>query len=126
VPIHANSWQKRSHQQNSCQKKFGSAFLQPQFAKFIKTHRFSLIFNQNHTTFHQNHIKTTLLFNTFRQNLSPFAFSRCRVFSLNQRAPGRWWLEASYCFANLLLTEISSSLKYDKNPSHLYLREGIL
>jgi len=34
-------------------------------SKFIKTHLFSITFNQNHTIFHQNHTKTILLFNTF-------------------------------------------------------------
>jgi len=47
-----------------------------QFSKSIKTHLFLIIFNQNHTIFHQNHTKTILLFNTFRQNFLFFALSR--------------------------------------------------
>jgi len=37
----------------------------PQFSKSIKTHLFSITFNQNHTIFDQNNTKTILLFNTF-------------------------------------------------------------
>jgi len=77
MPTRVNLWQKNLR----------SAFLQPQFSKSIKTHLFSIIFNQNRTIFHQNHTKTTPLFNTFRQNFPLFAFSRQRVFAKTSAFP---------------------------------------
>jgi hypothetical protein len=100
VSIGVNSWQNlvnpvnlvkkySIYQQNSCQfarirdkKNRTSALPQPQFSKSIKSCFFPTTFNQNHTIFHQNHTKTILLFNTFRQNFLFFAFSRQRVFAI--------------------------------------------